>query len=278
MSEFSESPAPEFPPIDPSNFDLIIIGTGLPQSIISAAASTAGKSVLHLDPNPFYGSHFSSLSSSDFSSFFLSPLPQLSLSSPTSTDYDAVSLSSHSLYSDVQIDEEFREDFSHRFCFDVSGPRVLFCADSAIDLLLKSGVNHYMEFKGVDASLIYDAESKRFVSVPDSRSAVFNDRKNLSLTEKLKLMKFLELVKEYSGGEREGVFSEEDLESPFVEFLNKIEFKLSRKIKWIILYAIAFADYDQENLEVCKDLIKTRDGIERLALYLSSIGRYYGCQ
>ncbi|KMT19885.1 hypothetical protein BVRB_1g009340 [Beta vulgaris subsp. vulgaris] len=117
-------------------------------------ASTTGKYVLHLDPNPIYGSHFSSLISPDCSSFFLSPLPQLSLSFPASTDYDVVSLSSHSLYSDVEIDE-FGEDFSRIFGFDVSGPRVLFCSDSAISLSLKSDVNHYLELKGVDASLIY---------------------------------------------------------------------------------------------------------------------------
>lgn len=32
-------------------------------------------------------------------------------------------------------------------------------------------------------------------------------------------------------------------------------------------------DYDQDNLEVCKSVLKTRDGMERLALYQNSIGR-----
>lgn len=167
-------------------------------------------------------------------------------------------------------------DFTRRFCFDVSGPRVLFCADSAIDLLVKSGVSHYLEFKGVDASLIYDGERGRFSSVPDSRTAIFND-KSLSLIEKRMVMEFFKLVQKHLGGESEEVISEEDLESPFVEFLNKFRLNknpLTQKIKWFILYAIALADYDQENLEVCKDLLKTKDGINRLALYHSSIGRF----
>ncbi|KAL7599066.1 hypothetical protein Lser_V15G26440 [Lactuca serriola] len=50
-----------YPPIDPTNFDLIVVSTGLPESIIDAAASAAGKTVLHLDHNPFYCSHYSSL-------------------------------------------------------------------------------------------------------------------------------------------------------------------------------------------------------------------------
>ena len=41
----------------------------------------------------------------------------------------------------------------------------------------------------------------------------------------------------------------------------------------IILYAIAMADYDQTDLEACKDVLKTKDGIERLALYNKSVGR-----
>lgn len=32
-------------------------------------------------------------------------------------------------------------------------------------------------------------------------------------------------------------------------------------------------DCDQENNEVCKDLLKTNDGIDRLAQYSSSVGR-----
>lgn len=41
----------------------------------------------------------------------------------------------------------------------------------------------------------------------------------------------------------------------------------------IILYAIAMVDYDQEAGESCKDVLKTRDGIDRLALYHASVGR-----
>lgn len=33
------------------------------------------------------------------------------------------------------------------------------------------------------------------------------------------------------------------------------------------------ADYDQNDLELCKDVLKTKDGIERLALYHKSVGR-----
>ncbi|XP_013779155.1 rab proteins geranylgeranyltransferase component A 2-like [Limulus polyphemus] len=39
----------------PSNFDVIILGTGMPESILAAAAARIGKTVLHLDRNHYYG-------------------------------------------------------------------------------------------------------------------------------------------------------------------------------------------------------------------------------
>ncbi len=40
----------------PKSFDVVIIGTGVTESIISAASSRNGHSVLHLDPRDYYGS------------------------------------------------------------------------------------------------------------------------------------------------------------------------------------------------------------------------------
>ncbi|XP_065635570.1 rab escort protein 1 isoform X2 [Quercus suber] len=34
------------------------------------------------------------------------------------------------------------------------------------------------------------------------------------------------------------------------------------------------ADYDQDNVELCENVLKTKDGIDRLALYNSSVGRF----
>ncbi|KAL2940741.1 Rab escort protein 1 [Bienertia sinuspersici] len=267
--------------VEPTKFDLIIVGTGLPQSIIAAAASTVGKTVLHLDPNPFYGLHFSSLSPPDLSSFLTSQEDDANVIddaiSPThgvenDVDYGVVSLSSHNLYSNVDISSHNFSP-SSRFWLDVSGPRVLFSADSCIDLFLKSGVHHYLDFKPVDLCLIYDSHSHQFFTVPDSRNAIFKDH-SLSLTDKLCLNKFFKLVQLHLSGDGDSgnVISPEDLESPFVLFLEKN--KLPLKTKWFILYAIALADYDQEDLQASKHLLSTKDGIDRMAMYHSSIGRF----
>lgn len=42
-------------PLVQKQFDVVIVGTGLCESILAAALALAGSSVLHLDSNEFYG-------------------------------------------------------------------------------------------------------------------------------------------------------------------------------------------------------------------------------
>ncbi|KAL8090093.1 hypothetical protein AgCh_039534 [Apium graveolens] len=287
MAEHDETTS--FPPIEPTTFDLIIIGTGLHESIIAAAASAAGKSVLHLDSNAFYGSHFASLSLSDLSSFLTLPpslpispqnlvslpnSPQNLVSLPNSPqNLVSLPLQTRNLYSDVSISKSGEIEDERRYSVDLAGPRVLFCADLAVDLLLKSSANQYMEFKNVDECLIWEGE-KGFRNVPDSRSAIFKD-KRLDWREKNQLMKFFKLVQRHLSeeeGEGSERISDEDLESPFAQFLNRM--MLPANIKSIILYAIAMADCDQDLTEIKIEVLKTKEGIKRLALYNSSVGRF----
>ncbi|KAK7309408.1 hypothetical protein RJT34_06112 [Clitoria ternatea] len=261
-----------YPPIDPVNFDLIIVGTGLSESIIAAASSAVGKTVLHLDPNPFYGSHSASLSLHDLTSYLISPPSLPPAATFSDSDHAVIDLVRQPLCSHAEIvpcasaeETEFFRENSRKFNIDLGGPRALFSADKTINLLMKSGAAQYLEFKGIDKSFVYEASGGGLVNVPDSRAAIFKDEK-LLLTEKTRLMRFFNLVKQHEN------ISEEDMESPFVSFLEKM--KLPPKIKSILLYAIAMVDYDQDNNEVCKDLLKTKDGIDRLAQYSSSVGRF----
>ncbi|XP_073293617.1 rab escort protein 1-like isoform X2 [Primulina huaijiensis] len=264
-----EEETTSYPPIEPSTFDLIITGTGLPESIIAAAASAAGKTVLHLDTNPFYGAHYASLPLNDFVTF----LQSHSKPSRVPDSDGSIPLVTRSLYSSLEISSHSEEPLKNarRFNLDLAAPRVFLCSDSMIDLILKTGINQYMEFKSVDASFVGDVDGG-LLNVPDSRSAIFKDR-SLSITEKNRLMKFFKLVQaHFSEESEEDRISEEDLESPFVEFLSKIG--LSQKLKSFILFALVNANYDQDNIEVCKDVVNTKSGISRLALHHSSIGRF----
>jgi len=52
----------------PKEFDLCVIGTGFQESVIAAAASRVGKSVLHIDQNEFYGGFWASYNLENFMS------------------------------------------------------------------------------------------------------------------------------------------------------------------------------------------------------------------
>ncbi|CAM8989265.1 unnamed protein product [Rhodiola kirilowii] len=277
----TEDEASSYPPIEPSTFDLIVVGTGVPGSILAAAASAAGKSVLHLDPNSFYGSHYASLTLDEFTSFLTSP--SAPIANPNSQSgaqiedvYIVAELSSRSLYSDVEIAVHDPEALGNgkKFILDLAGPRVLYRADSATDLVVKSGIEQYMEFRAVDGTMYIGCSDGKLAAVPDSREAVFKDR-TMNLKEKNQLTRFFKLVQGHlsaTGDDESARISQEDLERPFVEFLNNM--KLPEKIKSIILYAISMEDYEQDNLGVDKGVLKTKDGIDRLVIYQKSVGRF----
>lgn len=52
----------------PGEFDLVVIGTGFSESIIAAAASRVGKTVLHVDENEYYGGYWASFNFDTFMS------------------------------------------------------------------------------------------------------------------------------------------------------------------------------------------------------------------
>jgi Rab proteins geranylgeranyltransferase component A len=110
---------------------------------------------------------------------------------------------------------------------DLVGPRVLYCADEAVDLLLRSGGSHHVEFKSVEGGSLLYWEGCLY-PVPDSRQAITT----LKLKEKNILFRFFKLVQahiaaalasgdETGQGDASARILEEDLDLPFVEFLRK---------------------------------------------------------
>lgn len=180
------------------------------------------------------------------------------------------------MYSEVEVADSPMPEPSKSFIVDLPGPRVFYCVDLAVDLMLRSGASHHVEFKSVERSLMY--WDGQLCSVPDSRQAIFRDQ-SLSRSEKSQMMRFLKLVQAHIAFESEaklsgeGAFgiSPEDLEIPFTDFLHKQ--KLPPKIRTIILYSIVLATFDQDDRGDCRHIIKTKEGIEKIALYISSLGR-----
>lgn len=57
-----EASAPRMADKLPTEFDVVIIGTGLPESILAAACSRSGQRVLHVDSRSYYGGNWASFS------------------------------------------------------------------------------------------------------------------------------------------------------------------------------------------------------------------------
>lgn len=221
----------DYPTIDSTSFDVVLCGTGLPESVLAAACAAAGKTVLHVDPSPFYGSLYSSIPLPSLGSF-VSPDPSTpSAAAAASGSHTAVDLHRRGVYSEVETSGAVPEP-ARRFTVDLVGPRVMYCADEAVDLLLRSGGSHHVEFKSVDGgSLLYWEGS--LYPVPDSKQTIFKDT-TLKLLEKNVLYRFLKLVQDHiaatsGAGDAAGIISEEDLDLPFVKFLNQQ--KLSPKMR-----------------------------------------------
>jgi RAB protein geranylgeranyltransferase component A len=97
--------------IEPSAFDAIVVGTGLPESLLAASIAASGKTVLHLDEG--YLSPWASLSFSNLSSFASSGgcLPEPSFSPeeeltfpPEDVEYKVLEVKdAPALYSHVKV-------------------------------------------------------------------------------------------------------------------------------------------------------------------------------
>ncbi|KAJ6649626.1 Rab proteins geranylgeranyltransferase component A [Pseudolycoriella hygida] len=290
----------------PTEFDLIVVGTGFTESIIAAAASRIGKSVLHLDSNEFYGGYWAS--------FNLENIKTLQETSSGRSDVEVNSLSdncmklSENLCRLVNVIQEFHvgdeesageenttsskwtkqkvmKDF-RKFNIDVT-PKLLFSRGSLVELLISSNICRYAEFRSVDriATLIND----ELKTVPCSRSDVFTT-KDVSVVEKRLLMKLMSTCLNYEAGSAEfkGTiknsssfrFLMRNLRCPefddktFQEFLSSQ--KLTPNLQHYVLYAISMSE----------NSTPFKEGLEKTNKFLSSLNRYgntpflypmYGC-
>mgnify|MGYP004726853073 CR=1 FL=1 len=152
--------------IEPTKFDLIMVGIGLPESIIAAAAASAGKTVLQINPDAYYHSPFASLSPKDLISFLHLHSATTSdhdytdfrtIDSPTDSSFNILPLSTRPLYSSVEVhvyspEKVLDDSLQKEFNLDLAGPKVLFCADPMVDLIVDVDVQNCMSFMSVDTS------------------------------------------------------------------------------------------------------------------------------
>ncbi|KAK0223452.1 GDP dissociation inhibitor [Armillaria fumosa] len=218
-------------------FDIIILGTGLVESITAAALSKAGFKVAHVDNNPFYGADEASLSLDEFIEW---------------TDKDHESFSAFS---------GTHTKLPHARQYSISlSPAVIPSVGPLISALVASGVSRYGGFQLVERVGIHDISSGAVKGVPGSKEDVFKN-KEISLVDKRRLMRFIM----FASGEFEGKPELEGREKmAFGEFLKTV-FTLNDETRAAIVYALAFCFTAQDPALLT---------LHRIRHYLRSTGRY----
>ncbi|TFK43332.1 GDP dissociation inhibitor-domain-containing protein [Crucibulum laeve] len=228
--------------MEDGNFDVIIIGTGLTESITAAALSKAGFKVAHLDENPYYGGNEASLS--------LEELAQWACKHSSSSE-PVARFTSVTRSADIP---SYARQYSICLC-----PSVIPSIGPFISALVASGVSKYTGFRLLESAAVYDS-SGTLKNVPGSKEDVFKN-KDISLIEKRRLMRFLT----FSAGDFEDTKELEGSQQlPFLQFLQEV-FSLSEEISSVIAYSLAYCVSVDD---------ATLPALQRLRRYMHSIGRY----
>jgi len=142
-------------------YDCIILGTGLKECILSGVLSVEGKKVLHMDRNSYYGGECASLNLNQLYEKFKkgsTPSPDLG----ASRDYNV----------------------------DII-PKFLMSCGMLVQILVKTDVTRYLEFKAVDGSYVFHEKSVH--KVPSTATEAMTSAL-MGILEKRRCAKFLEWV------------------------------------------------------------------------------------
>ncbi|KIK93847.1 hypothetical protein PAXRUDRAFT_144125 [Paxillus rubicundulus Ve08.2h10] len=233
--------------MDSNEFDVIVLGTGLSESIAAAALAKAGLKVAHIDPNAYYGA--------DEATLTLDELVQWA-DTHTTSDLTQGRPSKSVRY---RVDYRSTNVLPHSKQYSISlCPSVIAAVGPFISSLTSSGVARYGSYKLLRPISIH--HNGQFKGVPQNKESIFQDR-TIPLIEKRRLVRFLM----FASGEFEESPELQGKESiPFDQFLHR-SFALGEDIAHVIMFALAFCSFSGES---------TLTALRRVRSSIRSMGRY----
>jgi len=212
-------------------YDCIILGTGLKECILSGVLSVEGFKVLHMDRNSYYGGDSASLNLNQLLEKF-SKKPATDLGASRDYNVDLI-------------------------------PKFIMSCGLLVNILIKTDVTRYLEFKAVDGS--YVMHGGKVYKVP-STSAEAIKSSLMGILEKRRCAKFIEYVGEYEESDPK-THKGYDLKKVTAEGLFK-EFGLSPDTIDFIGHAMALYSSDDYIKQPALELVK------RVRIYGESVLRY----
>lgn len=216
-------------------YDVIVLGTGLTECILSGILSVEGKKVLHIDRQDHYGGESASLNLTQLYKKFR---PGKEDSKPDG----------------LGRDRDWNVDLI---------PKFLMANGELSNILVHTNVTRYIDFKQISGSFVF--RSGKIAKVPSNRSEAINSSL-MGMFEKRRLAKFLEFV---------GGYKEDDLATHQGLKLDTntmsevyLKFGLETGTRDFVGHSMALWTNDDYLKQ------PARETVERIALYLNSMARY----
>jgi len=147
------------------SYDVIVLGTGLTECIISGLLSVNGKKVLHMDRHDYYGGDCASLNLEQIWQHFKEPQGAIPENLGASRQYNIDLI-----------------------------PKFLMASGQLVKILLHTDVTRYLEFKSVEGS--YVIKSGKISKVPATETEALSSNL-MGMFEKKRFREFLMFVKDY---------------------------------------------------------------------------------
>eukprot|EP00304_Pavlova_gyrans_P005172 CAMPEP_0206047050 /NCGR_PEP_ID=MMETSP1466-20131121/20186_1 /ASSEMBLY_ACC=CAM_ASM_001126 /TAXON_ID=44452 /ORGANISM="Pavlova gyrans, Strain CCMP608" /LENGTH=450 /DNA_ID=CAMNT_0053422055 /DNA_START=55 /DNA_END=1407 /DNA_ORIENTATION=+ len=145
-------------------YDVIVLGTGMKDTLLSGLMSVAGKKVLHMDRNGYYGGESASLSLDEmFKKYANGEKPPPELGSSRDYNIDLI-------------------------------PKFMMASGKLVKMLLHTKTTHYLEFKQIDGSFV--VKKGEVHKVPATETEALKSGL-MGLFEKRRFRNFLVYVQDY---------------------------------------------------------------------------------
>ncbi len=224
-------------------YDVIVLGTGLKECILSGLLSVKGKKVLHLDKNGYYGA-------------------------------DTASLNITNLWAKFRPGVEPPKEYGHNRDWNVDLiPKFIMANGNLVKILLHTKVTRYLEWKCVDGSYVYQYQKGGLLS---SAKAVVhkvpaNDSEALKsplmgLWEKKRCRSFYIYIQDVDFNDPK-TWKDTDLTKATMREVFK-KFKLEENTIDFLGHAVALFSNDSY-LDM-----PAIDALKKVQLYMESLGKY----